>query len=372
MEGGGLLYNALLAGTVGVIITGIAALINWLIKGGKKKEPSKTTNKTQPVVQKPQCEKLQPLDEMAKNLTQDERAQIFSQMHAAHKLADDISNPSAYCENEEDMLKMILIHKGNEKIINAEIIYFVYGIHDQLKAKLSDKFKGELFKNVDFLEKVHMPVIGIITDAPPKQLSCSDYANMVCELLFAQSDNEFLSIFDKYNYEYPDRIKKMISNNIDVLAETAFYSVATTALTAEGKYLNKGKALFDFILYYHTTILAVFMRYDISSDVTTHFEKTLRKNFLECAQNLKEFESNEQAEKFFDERYNKYKETISIFDDVSLEALEELVAFTMYTHNLAEETEEDAVLEEYKRLLPIIGEEAMPYFEKLKNAYGIN
>lgn len=359
-----------------VFVFSILAFIALLVVGGAVglvfliKWASKSDNKNEPI--KVQHTKLKPLDEMAKNLTQEERSHIFSQMDGAKRLAIVIGNLLAYYKHEEDMLKMILIHKGNEKIINAEIIYFVYGIHDLLKTKLSDKFAGELFKNVEFIEKVHMPVIGIITDTPPKQLSCSDYANMICELLFAKNDEEFLGIFDKHHYEYPDRIKKMISNNIDVLAETAFYSVATTALTAEGKYLNKGKALFDFILYYHTTILAVFMRYDISSDVTTHFEKTLRKNFLECAQNLKEFESNEQAEKFFDERYNKYKETISIFDDVSLEALEELVAFTMYTHNLAEETEEDVVLEEYKRLLPIIGEEAMPYFKKLKNAYGIN
>lgn len=339
---------------------GLVFLIKWACKSDNKNEPIKA-----------QHTKLKPLDEMAKNLTQEERSQIFSQMGEARKLADVIGTPLIYEKNKDDLMKMLLIYKNDEKISKAEVVYFVYGIHDKLRLMLSHKFEGELFKNVEFIETIHMPAIGIIIDTPPKHLWIN-YANMICELLFAQNDGEFLEIFDKYNYEYPDRIKKMLSNDIDVLAETAFYSVATTALTAEGKYLNKGKALFDFILYYHMTILAVFMRYDISSDVTTHFEKTLRKNFLECAQNLKEFESNEQAEKFFDERYNKYKETISIFDDVSLEALEELVAFTMYTHNLAEETEEDAVLEEYKRLLPIIGEEAMPYFKKLKNAYGIN
>jgi len=303
-----------------VLVASVVAFILLLIFTNKK-APSKKAKK-------PQHAKLKPLDEMAKNLTQEERAQIFSQMDGAKRLATVIGNPLAYYKHEEDMLKMILIHKGNEKIINAEIIYFVYGIHDQLKTKLSDKFAGELFKNVEFIETVHMPVIGIITDTPPKQLSQSDYSNMICELLFAQSDEEFLGIFDKYNYEYPDRIKKMLSNDIDMLVETAFYGVAMTAQMAEAKYLNKGKALLDFILYYYAIYRSVAFSCEIDEKQKSHFERTLKNHFIEYCETMKMFKSKEEAEAFFNSRYTKYSELVAFEDDEStLDAMNELLNF---------------------------------------------
>ena len=296
--------------------------------------------------------------------------EIESAMRDAYLLSTAIGVIKFFKKNQKELRRMISIHLHNENIVYAETLYFIYGVHDKLKKILKKQYKGDLFSNPNFVEKVHMPAIGIIVDTPPKPFSTNEYADMICELLFAQSDNEFLSIFDKYNYEYPDRIKKMLSNDIDVLAETAFYSVAVTAQMADAKYINKGRALLDFIVYYHMTILSVLMRNDeMPVDNILHFKEFLKKNFIECARTLKEFETNEDAKKFFEDRFNVYKETISIFDDVSMEALEELVDFTMKTHGLTLESEEDIVLDEYKKLLLLVGEEANPHFVRLKNAY---
>lgn len=357
MEGEGFYIFLLLVLLIGGPI-GLVFLIRWACKSDSRKMPVKT-----------QHAKLKPLDEMAKNLTQDERAQIFSQMDGAKRLAIVIGNPLAYYKHEEDMLKMILIHKGNEKIVNAEIIYFVYGIHDLLKTKLSDKFAGELFKNVEFIEKVHMPVIGIITDTPPKQLSCSDYANMVCELLFAQSDNEFLSIFDKYNYEYPDRIKKMLSNDIDVLAETAFYGVAMTIQTSKVKYLNKGLMIPNFILYYYAIYRSVIFSCEIDEKQKSHFERTLKKHFIEYCKTMKMFKSKEEAEAFFNSRYTKYSELVTFEDDeTTLEALDELIEFVKKEFTLSRDEEAD-VIEEATELMELLRRETRTYFSKMLDEY---
>ena len=295
--------------------------------------------------------------------------EIESAMRDAYLLSTAIGVIKFFKKNQKELRRMISIHLHNENIVYAETLYFIYGVHDKLKKILKKQYKGDLFSNPNFVEKIHMPAIGIIVDTPPKPFSTNEYADMICELLFAQNDEEFLGAFDKYNYEYPDRIKKMLSNDIDVLAETTFYSVAMTIQKAKVKYLNKGLISADFILYYYAIYRGVVFSCEIDEKQKSHFDRTLKKHFIEYCETKKMFKQKEETEMFFNSRYTKYSELIRFEDDKStLDAMNELLSSVKKEFTMSNDSEAD-IIREIAELMELLRRETRNYFSRMLEEY---
>ena len=264
---------------------------------------------------------------------------------------------------------MAMIHTDNSEIIEAEIYYFVYGIHDQIEQELSDDYEGELLGNVEFLEKVHMPIISIITETPPKDMKPQAYVDFIGELYSAMSDDaEFFAVYDKYGYEYPERLKKLLANDIDTLVEAAFYSVAMTIQSSNAKYLNKGFANLNFILYYCANYHDVLFSEDTGEKQKEHYESLLKMHFCEYAEIMKIIKEKDKAEVFFTSRYGKYKSIDISDDDTNLETIREVADYTKITQYLSENAKTD-ILVEMSELMTLLNESAKPYFEKMAEEF---
>lgn len=356
MEGEGFYIFLLLVLLIGGPI-GLVFLIRWACKSDSQKTSVKTQSTVKNSVSTP-------------ILTKEDRVNLRMKDAYNLALAKGTKTLSFFEKNQKYLWRMIYIHWGKENIIDAEIFYFVYGVHDQLRQKLINEYKGDWFTDVEFLEKVHMPVIGIIEETPPKYIRPNEYADMICELFFAlDDDKKFLDVFDKYNYEYPDRIKKMLSNDIDVLSETTFYSVAMTVQMSNTKYLSKGLISADFVLYYYAIYRSVIFSCEIDEEQKSHFERTLKKHFIEYCETMKMFKSKDEAETFFYTRYARYSELITIEDDEStLYAMDELLSFANQRISL-HEGEEGAFIRETAEMMARLNAESKSYFSRMLEEY---
>ena len=294
-----------------------------------------------------------------------QRIEITTNLQKAKFLAEKIGKISLYKRYEDDIAKMIYIHSGKQNIIDAEIYYFVYGVHGKIENEAAGLFFGDLFTNTEFLAKVHMPVISLITDTPPKDMSPDRYASLICDLFVAMEDDaKFLAVYDRYGYEYPERLKKLLTSNIDTLVETAFYSVAMTIQSSNAKYLNKGFANLNFILYYCANYHDVLFSEDMGEEKKEHYENLLKMHFCEYAEMMKIIQDKDKAEAFFASRYGKYKSIDTSDDATNLETIREVVDYTKITQYLNENAKND-ILVEMSELMSLLNENAKPYFEKM-------
>ena len=294
--------------------------------------------------------------------------EISVALSKAYEIAKQKGLLHFFFKNKLNIAAMARIHKGNQNIIDAEIYYFVYGIHERVEKEAVGLFKGELFDNIDFLQNIHMPIISTIVDTPPKSLMPSEYVDMIFELIESDNDSDFLAVFDKYNYEYPERIKKMLSNDVDVLAETAFYSVAKTIQSSNVKYFNNGIVSLDFILYYYAIYRCLAFS-EITDEQKKHFDSSLRKHFVEYAEMWNIFESRLETSVFCWERYATYKKLIKNDEDSITNMIEELVAFANKKLNLPENS---GIYEKISEMMVILDTETKAYFVKLLEAYETN
>lgn len=285
MEGGGLLYNALLAGTVGVIITGIAALINWLIKGGKKKEPSKTINKTQPVVQKPQCEKSQPLNGQANNqavsfveekeqvvllepkqedeeksnaeLSDEEKLKFVEILNDSLLYADELGKKEIlqkyFVDFSCDALNYLVPNELEEFDVKAFALFYISGAYLVLRKLYIDAHpeaeNTEDMHEIKEFEELKLLVISVIVTFPPKENEeLTKYAAMVIAL--SQADNE-----TDYNYILSEFGRNIKVTYVDDWLSRAVLFIENTSFETVKK--NKYTKL-DFLVYFIFTSYTTF------------------------------------------------------------------------------------------------------------------
>lgn len=324
--------------------------------------------------------------ELAKIKSSPEYRAIQKALKKAKELAEQKGLSENYSKNQGWIEVAALQFKDNEKLLNASIVYFVYGIHDSLikrycfRNSVSEKELSYLVVSVqmergircleyeEFFNEFQSFAINLIKEFDFSKMEHTKYKKFIVDLCDAKTDKQFFEKIYEYGAEIPERMKAMLNNDKDTLMETLFYSIAVTIEQSKANYVKWNRyTQLNFIIHYYSVLLAG-VENTGNNGVIANFKSTFKKHFVYYAK--QKGIGGAEAEKFFEERAKIYNDVNIMDEDGASELVDITKAYIIKNMGIMYDSNKEFELTSQVNMLHLaISEQAKPWFEKIALAY---